>query len=130
MQMPPEYVRESETGQPGMVTRRFPVHGKFNVEWSDGSETTESLSGEGEQWEWLMGRETATLCLDVVRKFTGDDAAALYEPGFHANGWVIALEGGPYEWPIHISEPGKVTWPEGVWVEPVNNWSIALYLKD
>ena len=130
MQASAEYVRKRDTGRIGEVTQRFPHLGKFNVEWFDGDKSTEQLSGEGEAWSWLMSRETATAALEIVRTWTEDSSAALYEPGFHTNAWVIALEGGPYEWPIHISEPGKVEWPAGVWVEPLNHWALSLYLDD
>ena len=45
----------------------------------------------------------------------------VYEPGFHARGWTVAWDGGPEEWPFQdYGVPG-------VWTEPINHWSIAVY---
>jgi hypothetical protein len=122
----PEYVRDMD-GRTGEVTGRFPEYGKFNVEWFDGSGSTERLTGDGRNWTALISRKTATECLDAVRKWTRDDTATLYDPGFHADGWVIALEGGSYEWPILITQDESVVWPDGVKVEALNHWALSLY---
>jgi hypothetical protein len=122
----PEYVRDMY-GRTGAVVDRFPKYGKFSVEWFGGEESSERLSEEGQNWTALISRTVATECLDVVRKWTRDDTATLYDPGFHADGWVIALEGGPYEWPVLMAQDESVVWPDGVKVEALNHWALSLY---
>lgn len=57
----------------------------------------------------------------------------LYEPGFHADGWVIAWEGGPDDWSVRVSEPvkyGGLDLDNGRGrrrLEPLNNWSVGIY---
>jgi hypothetical protein len=75
----------------------------------------------------------AKAVLEMVRAWiaTTDPYAAkevrLYEPGFHTGGWSIALEGGPYEWPMTVCESLRATCPVGVFAEPVNHWCLGLY---
>lgn len=71
----------------------------------------------------------AGACLAIVRKYTGDDSAALYGPGHEGEFFNISLEGGMEEWAIRISQDDTVVWPEGVWVEPVASWCLALLPK-
>lgn len=80
-----------------------------------------------------LTREQAEACLKIVQDWLtkrGDEWAAheakLYEPGFHCTGWAIALEGGPEEWPWHISQEG--IWPKDVFVEPGASWYLGLYV--
>jgi hypothetical protein len=74
----------------------------------------------------------ARTCLKIVTEWLAQEAASgldpvLYDPGFHAEGWTIALEGiADVQWPMAISGDASVTWPEGVWVEPVNEWCLHL----
>lgn len=54
--------------------------------------------------------------------------------------WAIVLEGGPYDWSMYVPHGGRteeygwqfpeVRLPQGVWVEPINGYSLALYPKD
>jgi hypothetical protein len=129
-----EYVRDMD-GRTGAVVTTFPEQGKFHVDWFDGSQSTESLADERQEnddrdWWWvrLLDRATATRCRDAVRAWTGDNAATLHEPGFHADGWTIALESGPEDWTIKISEPGVAQWPAGVAVEPLNHWALSVFV--
>lgn len=80
-----------------------------------------------------LTREQAETCLKIVDDWlsmaTGGAqwGPKLYEPGFHCNGWAIALEGGPEDWPWHVSQEG--IWPKDVFVEPGSSWYLGLYLK-
>lgn len=84
-----------------------------------------------------LTREKAEECLATVREWLvkkdgqwAADEAKLYEPGFHCNGWAIALEGGPEEWPWHISQDvGEEGWPDGVFVEPGASWYLSLHVE-
>lgn len=131
----PEYVRDKD-GRTGAVVSTFPEYGKFHVDWLDGSQSTERLSDERQEdddrdWWWvrMLDRATVDKCLELVKAWdpTYMDDAKVYEPGFHADGWVIALDGGMEEWPIRISEPGAVPWPAGVAVEPLNHWALSVF---
>jgi len=74
----------------------------------------------------------AQQCLKTVAIWIEENAGggydpALYEPGFHADGWTIALEGIAHiEWPWTISQDESVTWPEGVRVEAGSHWYLSL----
>lgn len=54
---------------------------------------------------------------------------ALYEPGYHADGWVIAWDGGPEDWTSeaaeHLRSIPQLT-KYDIWVEAINHWSIAI----
>jgi hypothetical protein len=83
-----------------------------------------------------LAREQAEQALATVREWLvakgswDADEVELYEPGFHCNGWAIALEGGPEEWPWHVSQDvGEEGWPDGVFAEPVNHWCLGLYVE-
>lgn len=84
-----------------------------------------------------LTREQAEECLATVRewlvKIDGQqtaDEAKLYDPGFHCNGWAIALEGGPEDWPWRVSQDvGEEGWPDGVFAEPGSNWYLGLYVE-
>lgn len=51
-----------------------------------------------------LTKKKAEACLAAVKaqfkEYLGDgaDEPKLYEPGFHADSWTIAWEGGPFEW--------------------------------
>lgn len=61
----------------------------------------------------------------------------LFEPGHNGSGWDLAWEGhGPYEWTILATGGGRcdsglryepVTWPAGVFAEPINGVELGLY---
>ena len=71
-------------------------------------------------------KRQAETTLRKVNRFLdehGEGEAKLYPPGFHANGWVIAYEGGSDWWVHHCLEFE----PKGVFAEPINHWSIGLY---
>lgn len=86
-----------------------------------------------------VSRRKAEKTLAAVRKMfandldeTGGNEMRLYEPGFHADCWVIAWEGwrGDIAWPIEVSEAnytGKIVLPDGVYVEAMNHWSVGVY---
>lgn len=84
-----------------------------------------------------LTREQAEQCLATVREWLvkaggqwAADEAKLYDPGFHCGGWAIALEGGPEEWPWHVSQAvGEEGWPDGVFAEPVASWCLGLYVE-
>lgn len=51
----------------------------------------------------------------------------VYEPGFHHDGWVIADEEGPDDWPFEARE--IVTLADDapdVYIEAINHWSIVV----
>ena len=79
-----------------------------------------------------VNAKTAGDCLLIVQSWLGDPRtggeAKLYPPGFHCNGWAVALEGGPEDWPWHISQDESVEWPPNVLVEPGASWYLGLYL--
>lgn len=65
----------------------------------------------------------------MIIEFLGTDEVRLYEPGFHADGWTLALE-GDYDWPMRVSEAlflKEISLPADVFVEPVNGWCLGLY---
>lgn len=76
--------------------------------------------------------EQAKACLDLVKEWIERKAGPgwepkLYEPGFHAEGWTIALEGlADLEWPWTMSQDKSVPWPDGVWVEAGSDWYLSL----
>ena len=55
----------------------------------------------------------------------------VYEPGFHADGWVIAWEGGPEDWSVRVSEPAEYGGLDlgKLRLEPLNNWSVGIYRR-
>ena len=56
----------------------------------------------------------------------GYDLATPYKPGHEGPMWVLSLEG--YEdWAIRITNDESVTWPPGVFAEPVSGWCLGLY---
>lgn len=60
----------------------------------------------------------------------GNEPGRLYKPGHEGDFWCYSLEGGPEDWPLILSgsiTDSPVTWPEGVWAEPVNTWCLALH---
>lgn len=75
----------------------------------------------------------ASVCLEITKGWiarTDPSAAAdlaLYPPGFHADGYTIALEGGPEDWPWHLTQDETITMPGGIFAEPVNGWCLGLY---
>jgi len=127
----PEFIQSVGYGTTGAVTHKYPKLGKFDVEWFDERQSTERISFEGDVWVRLIDRKTAEAALAVVQNWMppGYDPVRLYEPGFHADGWVIAMDGGPEDWPIHLSDSGSVKWPAGVGVEALNHWSLSLYTE-
>jgi hypothetical protein len=79
-----------------------------------------------------LTREQAEACLTIVQSWIGDPHTAgrakLYEPGFHCDGWAIAMDGGPFEWPYQVTEAMYPNgWPDGVFAEPGSNWYLGLY---
>lgn len=81
-----------------------------------------------------LTKRQAKACLRIVREWIAawdEDTAQdvkLYEPGFHADGWTVALEGGPEDWAYAITYAEGVTWPRGVHVETVSgSWCLGLY---
>ena len=56
------------------------------------------------------------------------DVFTVYEPGFHADGWTIAAEGGaPYYWTPQASEVLNGDHSGPVFHEPINHWLLGLY---
>lgn len=60
-------------------------------------------------------------------KYPDCDRPTPYKPGHEGPMWVLSLEGGPDDWPILLSHDDTVTWPDGVFAEPVNSWCLGLY---
>lgn len=81
------------------------------------------------------GKEVLTIgkadaCRLTVRQwFEGrgyDNTPAMYKPGHEGAMWVLSLEG--YEdWAIELADDKSVTWPDGVFIEPVAGWCLGLY---
>jgi hypothetical protein len=59
--------------------------------------------------------------------FEDTELPAMYQPGHEGPMWVLSLEGGPEDWPILLSHDDTVTWPDGMYVEPVTHWCLGLY---
>lgn len=81
-----------------------------------------------------LTREQAEACLKIAQDWVGlragpgwSDEMKLYEPGFHCDGWAIALEGGPEDWPWHVSQAEDI-WPQGVFAEAGSDWYLGLYV--
>jgi hypothetical protein len=78
-----------------------------------------------------LSKATAEHCLNLVTIWLAahgaEEAPKLYEPDFHCGGWAIALEGGPIAWTLDLTDSDGVTWPKGVFAEPVNHWCLGLY---
>jgi hypothetical protein len=103
-----------------------------------------------------ISRELAEQCLQVLKAQFAEDVAygfdpRLYEPGFHSpHHWVIAADGYSHiEWAdlalrserwdsaafhnayetrgVDFDSPSPFPAPAGVFVEPINHWSIGLY---
>lgn len=80
----------------------------------------------------VITKTQAAECLAIVQAWVNEKSGPgwdpqLYPPGFHANGWTIALEGSFEDWPYRMSEDETITWPRGVWVEAGNTWYLGLY---
>lgn len=74
-----------------------------------------------------LPKGTAQRCLKIVEGFVGEGwEPALYPPGHEGEMWVVSLEGAG-EWSIDLSNDDTVTWPDGVFVEPVASWCLGLY---
>lgn len=81
-----------------------------------------------EQHEYITETK-ARECLEIVKKYLGQidgGWAVLYPPGHEGPMWVVSLEGCG-DWAIRISQDEEVTWPEGVFTEPVAHWCLGLY---
>lgn len=75
-----------------------------------------------------QARECLTLVQEWVDRTLGKGwEARLYDPGFHADAWTIALECDADCWPFQITDRGNVLWPRGVFVEPLNHWALSLH---
>jgi hypothetical protein len=47
----------------------------------------------------------------------------------HNDGWPSLIwEEGPYDWAIEIA-CSDIELPKGVWLEPVNSWSLSIYVE-
>lgn len=78
-----------------------------------------------------LPEDLARECLKVVQKFTDEHAGPgwnpkLYRPGHEGPFWNISLE-GVEEWAYDASISDSIEWPDGVYVEAVNTWCLALY---
>lgn len=57
------------------------------------------------------------------------EGPVLYEPGYHADSWVIAWDGGPEDWTGLASEHLRTVpalTSKGIWTEAVNHWSLQV----
>jgi hypothetical protein len=79
-----------------------------------------------------LTEEQADKCLKIVQKYIerrvgeGWDPK-LYRPGHEGEFWNISLEGAD-EWAYDITTDESVTWPDGVFAEPVATWCLALHV--
>jgi hypothetical protein len=80
-----------------------------------------------------LTREQAEACLKIAKDWVAlragsgwSDEMKLYEPGFHCDGWAIALT-GLKSWPWHVTQDAAVSWPVRVYAEAVNDWCLGLY---
>jgi hypothetical protein len=74
-----------------------------------------------------LSKAQAAACLVIVKKYLGPDAdPSLYMPGHEGPFWNISFEGGE-DWAIMIGHDESITWPEGVWTEPVASWCLGLH---
>lgn len=56
------------------------------------------------------------------------DAPLLFKPGHKGPYWVLIMVGS-YDWALTISQDEAVTWPAGVYVEPVDGCTLGLHPK-
>lgn len=56
----------------------------------------------------------------------GTTYPVLHEPGHEGAMWVLSLE-GIGDWAVRIGQDESVTWPPGVFAEPVADWCLGLY---
>lgn len=126
----PEYVRHAEVSMWGSVTETDAESGRFWIEWQNGEREWVQLSEEGAVWVRMLDRVKVAECLAAVKAWAPDASDAnMYVPGFHSDAWVIAMEEGPYEWPMLANhEDTGVKWPDGVFTEPLNHWAMCLYV--
>lgn len=75
--------------------------------------------------EYVSEAQTAE-CLRIVREYTRNDSAKLYPPGHEGDYWCVSLEDSS-EWAYDIANTEE--WPDGVWVEPVYSWCLALHVR-
>lgn len=79
-----------------------------------------------------LTREQAEACLPLIQAYIDRTAGPgwtvnLFPPGHECDHWVASLECGSDCWPYVISEPGTVTWPDGVAVGAVNHLALSLH---
>jgi hypothetical protein len=111
---------------------------------------------------WHITQELAEATLAVLEARYADemdwhaDKPALYPPGFHAEGWTIAWDGGPEDWThaafggtfdesayqaarergvgvneaVKLASANEFPPPAGVFVESLNNWCLCMYPSD
>lgn len=78
-----------------------------------------------------LTRAQVEACLLIVQDYIDRTEGhgwevAVHPPGHEGRHWVASLECGADNWPYAISEPGTVTWPPGVWVEPATHFALSL----
>lgn len=63
------------------------------------------------------------------KKGYAGDRPTLHKPGHEGAMWVLSMEGYG-DWAVRLAADESVTWPPGVWVEPVASWCLGLYPKN
>jgi hypothetical protein len=128
----PEFIREMDgerrTGQAVEYDR---VTGQFLVQWDDDTQDWTSLETEGVHWFRLPTHAQVVAALEVVRRWLGPvDGPEIKwrDIGHEGPYWCVSGEIGR-DWPYPISIDQSVTWPDGIWVEPVNHFALAIHRK-